>query len=71
MATDICVRFGRRIRKLRVGRGWTQIDMAVHTGLGRVFISDLERGKKEPCLRSLEILAVAFDLSLAKLMRGI
>jgi hypothetical protein len=25
--------------------GWS-LDLAVHTGLGRVFISDLERGKK-------------------------
>jgi len=45
---------------LRTERGWTQIDLEVHTGLGRVFISDLERGKKEPCLRSIEILAIAF-----------
>jgi transcriptional regulator with XRE-family HTH domain len=45
--------------------------MAVHTGLGRPFISNLETGKKEPCLRSVEILALAFDLSLAQLMRGL
>lgn len=69
MATDICVRFGRRIRQLRIKRGWTQIDMAVHTGLGRVFISDLERGKKEPCLRSIEILALAFDMTVPQLFR--
>jgi hypothetical protein len=31
----------------------------------------LEKGKKEPCLRSQEILAGAFELSLAQLMRGL
>jgi transcriptional regulator with XRE-family HTH domain len=71
MATDICVRFGKRIRKLRTERGWTQIDLAVHTGLGRVFISDLERGKKEPCLRSIEILAIAFDKTVPQLFRRV
>jgi transcriptional regulator with XRE-family HTH domain len=42
--------------------------LAVHTGLGRPFISNVENGRKEPCLRSLEILAIAFDISLAQLM---
>jgi len=60
-----------RIRKLRKERGWTQIDLAVHSGLGRIFISDLERGKKEPCLRSIEILAIAFDLTVPQLFRSV
>ena len=68
---DVCLRFGKRVRRLRKERGWTQTYLAVHTGLGRPFISNLETGKKEPCLRSIEILAMAFDLSLAKLMRGL
>jgi transcriptional regulator with XRE-family HTH domain len=44
--------------------------LSVHTGLSRTFISDVERGLKEPCLRSLEILALSFDISLSELMRG-
>ena len=71
MATDICVRFGKRIRQLRTERGWTQIDLAVHTGLGRVFISDVERGTKEPCLRSIEILAIGFDMTVPQLFRNV
>jgi len=53
---------------LRQQRGWTQTYLAVHTGLGRPFLSNVENGRKEPCLRSLEILALAFDMSLAQLM---
>jgi len=45
--------------------------LSVHTGLGRVFISDLELGKKEPCLRSLEILAMGFEMSLSQFLSGI
>ncbi len=57
------------MRKLRAQPGGTQTYLAVHTGLGRPFISNPETGKKEPCLRSLEILSIAFDLSLAQLLR--
>ena len=71
MATDICVRFGRRIRELRRKRGWTQVYMATHTGLGSVYISQLEHGKKEPGLRTIEILALSFEMTPAQLLRGI
>jgi transcriptional regulator with XRE-family HTH domain len=71
MATDICDRFGKRIRKLRKERGWTQVYLAEHTGLGSVYISQLEHGKKEPGLRTVEILAVSFGLTPSQLLRGI
>lgn len=71
MATDICIRFGRRIRAMRRKRGWTQVYLAAHTGLGSVYISQLEHGKKEPGLRTLEILAMSFDMTPAQLLRGI
>lgn len=71
MATDICVRFGRRIRELRRKRGWTQVYMATHTGLGSVYISQLEHGKKEPGLRTIEVLALSFEMTPAQLLRGI
>jgi transcriptional regulator with XRE-family HTH domain len=71
MATDICVRFGRRIRELRRKRGWTQVYMATHTGLGSVYVSQLELGKKEPGLRTIEILALSFEMTPAQLLRGL
>jgi len=71
MATDICVRFGRRIRELRKKRRWTQVYLAEHTGLGSVYISQLEHGKKEPGLRTIEILAISFNMTPAQLLRGI
>jgi transcriptional regulator with XRE-family HTH domain len=68
---DIVIRFGKRIKKLRNGKGWTQSYMAVHTGLGRPFLSNLETGKKEPCLRSIEILAGSFGMTVSQLTRGL
>jgi transcriptional regulator with XRE-family HTH domain len=71
MATDICIRFGRRIRALRRKRGWTQVYFATHTGLGSVYISQLEHGRKEPGLRTIEILAMSFEMTPAQLLGGI
>ncbi len=71
MAKDVCVRLGERVRALRIEQGWTQMYLSVYTGLSRTFISDIELGRKEPCLRSLEVFAVAFKVSLSQLMKGV
>jgi transcriptional regulator with XRE-family HTH domain len=42
--------------------------MAEHMGLDRSYLSDLERGKKEICIRNLELIAVAFGITLSKLL---
>jgi len=71
MAKDICQRLGDRIRQLRTERKWTQTYLAVHTGLSRTFVSDVENGLKEPCLRSLETLADGFGITLSELFKGL
>ena len=71
MAKDICARVGERIRYLRKQRKWTQIYLSVHTGLSRTFISDVENGLKEPCLRSLETLADGFGVKISELFKAV
>ena len=71
MASDICVALGDRIRDLRMARGWRQIDLAEEAGIHENYVSDLELGRKEICLRTLQTLARAFGMSVAKLLDGI
>jgi len=71
VSTDICVRLGKRLRRLRKNREWTQVYMAEHVGMDRSFISDLENGKKEICIRNLELLATTFGISISKLLSGL
>ena len=71
MAKDISMRFGRRLRQLRKERKMNQIDLAVHTGLSRSYISMLETGETAPSLPTLEVLALAFDISLSTLFKGV
>ncbi len=67
MAEDIRSRFGRKVRKLRVQRGWTQVDMAERLGLDRSYLADVERGKRNISILNLDVLAKGFGLSLSRL----
>lgn len=71
MATDICVRIGRRIRVLRTKRGWTQVMLADHAGLTREHLSELENGKKEIGARTLDRIAKALEVKLVGFFEGI
>ena len=71
MAGDICAVTGERIRKLRRARNWRQIDLAEQSGVHEVHISDLERGTREPRLRTLSKIASALDTTLSELLRGL
>lgn len=71
MARDICVALGDRIRQLRKERGWRQIDLAEETGIHENYVSDLEMGHKEICLRTLQTIAMAFNLSPSDLLKNI
>ena len=68
MATDICVRIGRRIRLPRTERGWTQAMLADHAELTREHLSELENGNKEIGVRALERIAIALDKNLSELL---
>lgn len=46
----------------------TFLGECLHTGIDRSFISELENGKKEICIRNLEVIARAFDLTLSQLL---
>ena len=71
MARDICAATGERIRKLRRAKGWRQIDLAEQSGVHEVHISDLERGTREPGLRTLSKIALALGTSISELLRGL
>lgn len=71
MATDICVRLGKRIKDLRKSRSWRQIDLAEHSGIGKNHISELERGQREIGLRNLEAIAQALDTTPDRLLKDL
>lgn len=69
MASDICVRVGRKIRALRRAKGWSQQLLADHAELERAHLSRLEEGRREAGLRVLERIAIALEVELEDLVR--
>jgi len=62
---------GMRIKYLRQNRRWSQEDLALNANVNKNYISDLENGRRNPSLEILERIAVAFNISLAELFKGI
>ena len=62
---------GMRIRYLRKKKGYSQLDLSLEAGINKNYISDLERGTRNPSLVMLERLANALDVDLSTLFQGI
>jgi transcriptional regulator with XRE-family HTH domain len=67
----LLVKLGKRIRALRKRKGWTQTDMAVYLDMNRGHISDIERGKREVGLITLQVIATGLDTTMAILLKGL
>ena len=62
---------GMRIRFLRQNRHWSQEDLALNANINKNYICDLENGRRNPSLEILERIAVAFNISLEELFKGV
>jgi transcriptional regulator with XRE-family HTH domain len=65
---EICVRLGRNVRRLREERGWSQEDYADRAGIHRTYVSDIERGKRNPTITVVEKLAKPFAVNSGALL---
>ena len=58
-------KFGSRVKRLRERKGWTQQQLADRSGVNRVTIANLERGRRAAVsLNNGARLAAAFGISL-------
>jgi transcriptional regulator with XRE-family HTH domain len=67
----LLVRLGERIQTLRKAKGWTQTDLAVHLDMNRGHISDIERGKREVGIITLQVIARGLETTMAQLLKGL
>lgn len=54
---------GRNVRRLRLASGMTQEQFAERSGFSQQYISDLERGRRNPTIVSLFELAQALEVA--------
>jgi len=65
---DVRQRLAKNLRRLRTERGWSQEDFADRAGLHRTYVSDIERGARNPTITVVEKLAVPLGLSASDLI---
>jgi transcriptional regulator with XRE-family HTH domain len=61
-------RLGANLRKLRTAKGWSQERFAFEAGIHRTYISDLERGARNPTISVVEKLASCLDVKASALL---
>lgn len=69
MKRPVLMRFGSRVRGLRLALRLTQEELAERAGVHRTYIGMVERAEKNITLTNIAKIAKALDVSLDKLMR--
>jgi len=54
---------GDNCARLRKAKGWTQEELSEHSGLSQQYLSDLERGKRNPTIVTIFEIAQALGVS--------
>jgi transcriptional regulator with XRE-family HTH domain len=65
---EIQARLGSNVRRLREAQGWSQEDYADRAGIHRTYVSDIERGKRNPTVTVVEKLAKPLGVSAGSLL---
>lgn len=68
---NIQTQLGMRIRYLRKEKKMSQLDLALESGVNKNYLSDLEKGRRNPTLGVLNKIAIALNIDLATLLKGI
>ena len=61
-------RLARRVRLMRIARGWSQEVLAGLSGLHRTYIGSVERAERNISLDNIEKIARALDISIPALL---
>lgn len=65
---DIKVKFGQRVKELRLAKGYSQEKLAEISDLDRTYIPGIESGKRNVSIVVVEKIAKAFNLSISELL---
>ena len=62
---------GMRVRYLREQKGMTLEELSFESNVNKNYLSDLERGNRNPTVKVLSKIANALEISLETLFKGI
>ena len=66
--TTVQVGLGVNVRRLRLEKGWSQEDYADRAGIHRTYVSDIERGARNPTITVVEKLATPLGVKAGELL---
>ncbi len=65
---DVRTRLAQNLRRLRTEKGWSQERFADEAGIHRTYVSDIERGARNPTITVVEKLAKPLGVSASALL---
>jgi transcriptional regulator with XRE-family HTH domain len=65
---DVRQRLGRNLKRLRQAKGWSQEKFAFEADVHRTYVSDLERGARNPTITLVEKLAKPLGVTASDLL---
>ena len=69
MKEDVLIKFGIKVRELRLNAKISQEALAEKSGLHRNYIGMIERGERNPSLINIQKLAISLDIDLTELFK--
>lgn len=70
MSKTVRNKFGKKVRSLRLEKGWSQEELADKVGLHRTYIGSIERGEQNVSIDNIAKLAKTLSISIEELFRG-
>ena len=70
MSNRLQNRIGKRIRDIRISKGVSQSQLALLTSMTKSYMSEIEAGKKNLTLRTLQKIATSLGITLEDIFRG-
>jgi len=62
---EIQIKFGQRVRELRLQKKISQEDLAFRAGIDRTVMTKVENGKRNISIKNIEKIVKALDISLS------
>jgi transcriptional regulator with XRE-family HTH domain len=66
---DIKKKFGKKVKLLRIEKGWSQEKLALSADLDRTYIPSIEKGERNVSITVIEKIAKAFKVSVSELFK--
>lgn len=61
---DTNAQIGQLLKDLRDDRGWSLRDLGMTVGMNKTYLGDIELGKRNPTVNSLEKIVAGYGLTL-------